>query len=41
MSGNDDINKLHKTKITASTYGTGTYQMRCTVYKVALDDGLI
>ena len=23
------------------TYGTGIYQMRCTAYKVAPDDGLI
>ena len=25
----------------SQTYGTGIYQMRCTAYKVAPDDGLI
>ena len=25
----------------SQTYGTGMYQMRCTAYKVAPDDGLI
>ena len=37
----EQLYKLYVVFGIGHTYGTGIYQMRCTAYKVAPDDGLI